>query len=281
MDRQTLRDWVLRFNERGPDGLINVKAPGRPPTLSKEQMEELGRLVEAVSEAEKDGVARWRCVDLKRVLGARFAVDLSEVSLGRVLRKLGFSHSSAGPRHPKQDPEAIATFKKSFPARVLETVSRLALATSIEVWFQDEMRVGQKNSLVYQWAKKGHRRRHHHAVCQHGGDAQTPRRDQPCRRARRTRHGHSRPSWLAHHAQTQSAEKPHHGVTAAGLSGTQRGGEHLAISAPDLSLQPGVQELHRHSRCLSGGLPKAPRRARPTRLLPNPRLGHLRSIQLN
>jgi hypothetical protein len=42
---------------------------------------------------------------------------------------------------------------------VLETVSKLALATSIEVWFQDEMRVGQKNSLVYQWAKKGTRPR--------------------------------------------------------------------------------------------------------------------------
>jgi len=116
MDRQTLRDWVLRFNERGPDGLINVKSPGRPPTLSKEQMEELGRLVEAGPDPEKDGVARWRCVDLKRVLGARFGVDLSEVSLGRVLRKLGFSHISARPRHPKQDPEAIATFKKKvFP----------------------------------------------------------------------------------------------------------------------------------------------------------------------
>jgi transposase len=114
MDRQTLRDWVHRFNERGPDGLINVKAPGRRPTLSKEQMEELGRLVEAGPDPEKDGVARWRCVDLKRVLGARFGVDLSEVSLGRVLRKLGFSHISARPQHPKQDPEAIASFKKKF-----------------------------------------------------------------------------------------------------------------------------------------------------------------------
>src|ERR1700724_1397989 len=95
MDRQTLRDWVHRFNEGGADGLINVKSPGRPPKLSKEQMEELRR-----------------CVDLKRVLGERFAVDLSEVSLGRVLKKLGFSHISARPLHPKQDGEAIATFKK-------------------------------------------------------------------------------------------------------------------------------------------------------------------------
>src|ERR1700733_11210956 len=114
VDRPTLRDWVHRFNEGGADGLINVKSPGRPPKLSKEQMEELRRLVEAGPDPERDGVARWRCVDLKRVLGERFAVDLSEVSLGRVLKKLGFSHISARPLHPKQDPEAIANFKKKF-----------------------------------------------------------------------------------------------------------------------------------------------------------------------
>src|ERR1700719_2684889 len=112
MDRQTPRDWVHRFNEEGADGLINAKSPGRPPKLSKEQMEELRRLVEAGPDPEKDGVARWRCVDLKRVLGERFGVDLSEVSLGRVLKKLGFSHISARPQHPVQDPEAIAPFKK-------------------------------------------------------------------------------------------------------------------------------------------------------------------------
>jgi transposase len=115
MDRQTLRDWVHRFNEEGADGLINAKYPGRPSKLSKEQMEELRRLVEAGADPKKDGVARWRCVDLKRVLGERFGVDLSEVSLGRILKKLGFSHISARPLHPKQDRQAIATFKKTFP----------------------------------------------------------------------------------------------------------------------------------------------------------------------
>jgi transposase len=48
---------------------------------------------------------------------------------------------------------------KNFPACVAQTMSRLAPATPIEVWFQDEMRVGQKNGLVYQWAKKGTRPR--------------------------------------------------------------------------------------------------------------------------
>src|ERR1700693_1071519 len=116
MDRQTLRDWVHRFNKHGVQGLINAQSPGRPPKRQKEQMEELRRIVEAGPDPEKDGVARWRCVDLKRVLGERFAVDLSEVSLGRALKKLGFSHISARPLHPKQDGEAIATFKKRFPS---------------------------------------------------------------------------------------------------------------------------------------------------------------------
>jgi len=113
MDRQTLRDWVHRFNQHGPDGLIDLKPSGRPGKLSDEQKEVLRQLVEAGPDRQKDGVARWRCVDLKRVVGQRFGVDLSEVSLGRVLKKLGFSHISARPRHPVQDPQAIAAFKKT------------------------------------------------------------------------------------------------------------------------------------------------------------------------
>src|SRR4249920_3880113 len=72
MDRQTLRDWVHRFNRHGVDGLIDSKPPGRPSKLSAEQKEELRQLVEAGADLDKDGVVRWRCVDLKRVLGERF-----------------------------------------------------------------------------------------------------------------------------------------------------------------------------------------------------------------
>jgi len=115
MDRQTLRDWVLRFNELGPAGLITIKPPGRRPRLSEEQKEELCRLVEAGPDPQSDGVVRWRCVDLKRTLGQRFGVDLSEVRLGQILKELGFSHISARPRHPAQNPQAITAFKKTSP----------------------------------------------------------------------------------------------------------------------------------------------------------------------
>jgi transposase len=117
MDRQTLRDWVHRFNERGPEGLIDIKPSGRPSKLSDEQKQELKQLVEAGPDPAKDGVVRWRCVDLKRVLEQRFGVDLSEVSVGRVLKEMGFSHISARPQHPVQDQEAIAAFKKTSPQR--------------------------------------------------------------------------------------------------------------------------------------------------------------------
>ena len=113
MDRQTLRDWVHRFNEEGPAGLLNAKPSGRPPKLSAEQKQELAQIVKAGPDPAKDGVVRWRCVDLRRVLNERFGVDLDEVSIGRVLKELGFAHVSARPKHPAQDAEAIETFKKT------------------------------------------------------------------------------------------------------------------------------------------------------------------------
>jgi transposase len=78
MDRQTLRDWVHRFNASGPDGLLDNWTEGPKPRLSSEQMAEVARIVEAGPEREKDGVVRWRRVDLKRVIAETFGVDFHE-----------------------------------------------------------------------------------------------------------------------------------------------------------------------------------------------------------
>ena len=72
MDRQTLRDWVHRFNDQGPDGLCDVHAGGVEPRLSPEKLAELAAIVEAGPDREKDGVVRWRRVDLQRVVKERF-----------------------------------------------------------------------------------------------------------------------------------------------------------------------------------------------------------------
>jgi transposase len=115
MDRQTLRDWVHAFNAHGPDGLVNSKAPGAKPKLDEEQMAELARIVEAGPNIETDGVVRWRCIDLKQVIKSRFAVDVDEVTVGRLLKKLDYAHISARPRHPEQDAEVLEAFKKTSP----------------------------------------------------------------------------------------------------------------------------------------------------------------------
>ena len=113
MDRQTLRDWVHAFNARGPDGLVNCKSPGAKPKLSADQRAEVARIIEAGPDPETDVVVRWRCIDLKRIIMARFNIELDEVSVGRLLKALGFSHVSARPQHPAQAADVIEDFKKT------------------------------------------------------------------------------------------------------------------------------------------------------------------------
>ena len=113
MDRQTLRDWVHRFNEAGPEGLLNNWSKGPAPRLSAAQKEELARIVETGPDREIDGVVRWRRVDLKRVINERFGVDYHERYVGTLLKRLGFSHISARPRHPGQNAEIVEAYKKT------------------------------------------------------------------------------------------------------------------------------------------------------------------------
>ncbi len=117
MDRQTLRDWVHRFNERGPDGLKDAWSKGNPPRLSAEQQAELAHLVETGPDRAVHGVVRWRRVDLQHLIAERFGVTYHERTVGKILHQLGFSHLSARPRHPAQDERIVAEFKKTFPPR--------------------------------------------------------------------------------------------------------------------------------------------------------------------
>ena len=117
MDRQTLRDWVHRFNAEGLDGLLDRHRSGATPKLTAEQKSELAELVEAGPDPEVDGVVRWRRVDLQAVIEARFGVSYHERSVSRLLHELGFVQMSARPQHPAQDPEMLGAFKKTSHAR--------------------------------------------------------------------------------------------------------------------------------------------------------------------
>src|SRR5215210_290940 len=113
MDRQTLRDWVHRFNAEGSDGLHDRWGQGPEPKLSTAQRQDLAKLVEAGPDAARSALVRWRCSDLKNEIAARFDVAYSTRSVSRILGELGFAHVSARPRHRRQDGETVEAYKKT------------------------------------------------------------------------------------------------------------------------------------------------------------------------
>ena len=115
MDRQTLRDWVIRFNDQGADGLVNIPSPGVPPKLDAKHRAFLARIVEEGPILAVHGVVRWRACDLIMRLHEEFGLSVSDDTIYRALKDLGFSHVSARPKAYKQDPEAVEAFKKTSP----------------------------------------------------------------------------------------------------------------------------------------------------------------------
>ena len=116
MDRQTLRDWVIRFNADGVEGLCDRPKSGRRPWLGEGQLAALKALVLRGPDPERDGVSTWRAKDLCRIVEERFGVAYSENGMLRLLHDLGLSWQKARPIHPEADRKAQETFKKNFLA---------------------------------------------------------------------------------------------------------------------------------------------------------------------
>src|SRR3954452_5157520 len=112
---QTVRDWVMRFNAHGPEGLVDRKAPGNVYKLSAHHREALLARVESGPIPAVHGVVRWRLKDLVQWLWDEFRIALSETTLGRELRALGYRKLSARPRHHAKSEAAVAVFKKTSP----------------------------------------------------------------------------------------------------------------------------------------------------------------------
>jgi transposase len=113
MDRQTLCDWVHRYNSGDVAGLATAPRCGRPSALSEAQMAELKELVIKGPDPEKDGVVRWRCVDLRAKIADHFSVTFHQRSVAKLLGKLGLTRLQPRPYHPKKDAAAQEAFKKT------------------------------------------------------------------------------------------------------------------------------------------------------------------------
>lgn len=113
--RQIVRDWVMKFNADGPDGLIDRKFPGRPSKLDEAHRDALRRIIESGPMPAIHGVVRWRLVDLGQWIFEEFRICVSKQTLSRELRAMGFRKLSARPRHHAQRTEEIEAFKKNSP----------------------------------------------------------------------------------------------------------------------------------------------------------------------
>ncbi len=114
-DLQVIRDWVLRFNADGPAGLIDRKAPGKPPALNNAQRQALAAIVESGPIPAIHGVVRWRLVDLRHWIWQEFDVSMDERSVGRILRAMNFIKMTSRPQHHAQNEWALEDFKKTSP----------------------------------------------------------------------------------------------------------------------------------------------------------------------
>lgn len=113
MTRQTLRDWVHRYNAAGVSGLGSRVSRGRPPLLSDAQKAELRALVIEGPDPERHQVVRWRCVDLCAEIAERWSVRVGKQTMGKWLRQLKMTRLQPRPYHPKKDPAAELAFKKT------------------------------------------------------------------------------------------------------------------------------------------------------------------------
>ena len=112
---QIVRDWVERFNAKGPEGLVNGKAPGQRSILNDRHRAALAALIETGPMPAIHGVVRWRLIDLMQWIFEEFRVTIAMQTLSRELRAMGYRILSARPRHHAQAEGAIADFKKSCP----------------------------------------------------------------------------------------------------------------------------------------------------------------------
>ena len=260
---QIVRDWVLRFNAEGPAGLIDRKAPGKPPRLTSEQRAALAQAVEAGPEPDLHGVVRWRLVDLARWLRDEFDVSSGQ-TLGRELHRM--RKLSARPQD-RAHPEALEAFSGGDPGDAASGNPDRALVAgrgSRRPEERDHAQMGTARNPAPRFARPAHDlglhlRRHlpgqgqggglGDALRQHRGDAGASRADQRRRRSGRARRPHARPSGLAH---VDPARRPTE-AAAAPVAGAEPTRKHLAVPARQLALQPRLRGLRRRRPLLRRG----------------------------
>ena len=185
VDTTTLARWVRRYNAEGLQGLRSRPSGGSRCRLDERQQATVKGWMDEGPDLERDGVTRWRVADIRDRIEREFGVEYTVEGVRRLLRRLGFRHVSARPLHPKADPERQQAFREGFEELVkaavkagagaglegedLEAAQEEAAGKPVEIWFQDEARIGQKGMLTRVWAGRNTRPRierdHRYGYC--------------------------------------------------------------------------------------------------------------------
>ena len=154
--RQTLCDWAGRYNAEGAGGLRDRPRSGRPPLLGKAERAEVKVWLE---EGPEPGTPSWTLKSLKARIEARFGVELSLEGVRLLVRSMGFRKLSPRPIHPKADPRRQEEFRSNFKALAAEALPDGVDLAGVDLYFQDEARLGQKGMLTRVRARRGSRPR--------------------------------------------------------------------------------------------------------------------------
>lgn len=155
-DESSIRQWTRLYSEKGYNGLLEEDGRGRYKKLPLEKEEELKQEILLLQEKREGG--RIVGKDIKKFIFEKYNINYSLSSIYVLLDRLNLSWISSRSKHPKTSIEAIEIFKENF-ADLAEEIKEKVESNKIEIWWQDEMRVGQQGSLSRIWAEKGTRPR--------------------------------------------------------------------------------------------------------------------------
>ena len=152
MTRAAVYGWLAKYREGGLDALKARPVPGRPPRLDGAQLARLYTLVVGNDPRQlRFAFALWTRVMVRELIRREFGVRLSEVSVGRLLRKLGLSPQRPLYRAYQQNPEAVARWK----AEEYPQIRAQAAEVGATIWFADEAGVRSDYHAGTTWAPVG------------------------------------------------------------------------------------------------------------------------------
>jgi len=150
--RSCIYEWLAKYREGGEEALRTRKIPGRPPKLNGRQLKRIYDLVTRKNPLQlKFEFALWTRQMVRELIRREFGVRLSEVSVGRLLRKLGLSPQRPLRRAYQQDPEAVERWlREEYPE-----IKQRARKVNAEIYFVDEASVRSDYHSGTTWAPRG------------------------------------------------------------------------------------------------------------------------------